>query len=285
MSDTAFHDYLARWRGATPQREVAWLFLRPDERICFGALAAMEVEWLKSLREVSEPQVATMKLGWWREEMQRAKGGRASHPLTQPLFADARARAVPLGYWLKPVEAAIGMIDAAPAADFAAQCAAAAPLADAVAELETKLWYGPERTSPAAARVTLGAHLLAGLRALETEVGHGRSPIPMNLLARHGLTIGGLGEAGDARRVALHDELAELRQVLDAAAGQDGPLTLFRNVALHQDRITLARAAAAADPLPVLRATTHGLAGLLRTWRAARAWRRAARGRAGVGAG
>ena len=87
MSETAFDDYLVQWRGASPERAIAWLFLRPGERVCFGALAALEHEWLKVVREAREPQVAAARLGWWREEMQRATQGQARHPLTQGLFA------------------------------------------------------------------------------------------------------------------------------------------------------------------------------------------------------
>lgn len=276
MSDSPFDDYLARWRGAAPQREIAWLFLRPDERRCFGALAALEVEWTKALREVTEPQVAAMKLGWWREELERALQGRASHPLTQALFTDARARAVPLGCWMQPVEAAIAAIGAPPAADFARQCAAATPFADAIAELETRVWYGDAENRAAAARATLGAHLLAGLRAVDAEVTHGRSPVPMNLLARHELTVDGLAKDGPERRGAIRDEAIQLRALLDGADALPGRLTLFRAVALRHDRVALAHAARADAPLAALRAPPHGFSGVVHAWSAARSWRRSA---------
>ncbi|TAM99841.1 MAG: phytoene synthase, partial [Rhodanobacteraceae bacterium] len=107
MSETAFDGYLAQWRDASPQRALAWLFLRHDERACFGALAALEHEWLKAVHDAREPQVAAAKLGWWRDEVQRAAQGHARHPLTLALFADVRANTVPSAYWTAPVEAAI----------------------------------------------------------------------------------------------------------------------------------------------------------------------------------
>ena len=273
MSETAFDDYLAQWRGASPEHTLAWLFLRSDERKCFGALAALEHEWLKVVREAREPQVAAARLGWWREEMQRASEGQARHPLTQGLFATARANAIPVGYWTAPVEAAMGLLMTPPPADFAAQCKAAAPLADAIAELETWVWFGNGSTSPRAAKVTLLAHLVSNLRALESMAEHGRSPLPMNLLARHGLTIDALGGDSAARRAAMRDYAADLQRELADAARMQGPLSLFRAVGLQHDLDTIDRATRAEEPLAGLRSSAFGLRGLLKTWRAARTWR------------
>ncbi|HEY9110152.1 MAG TPA: squalene/phytoene synthase family protein [Rhodanobacteraceae bacterium] len=277
MSTGACDDYLTQWRQASPQRAMAWLFLHRDERVCYGALAALVHEWRKAVREVSEGQVAVAKLGWWREEMQRAAQGHARHPLTQALFADARANSVPRACWTVPVEAAIAMLASPPPADFAAQCAAAAPFADAVAELETRLWFGAGVESARASRVTLLANLVADARALVVEVGHGRSPLPMNLLARHGLTIEALGSDGPGRRAALRDYTADLERGLSDAARMRGPLTLFRAVGLQHDLQALGGAAGADEPLAALQAPTHGLRNLLKTWRAARTWRGMAR--------
>lgn len=273
MSESAFDEYLAQWRGASPGRAVAWLFLRPDERACFGALAALEHEWLKVVREAREPQVAAARLGWWREEMQRAPQGQARHPLTQGLFAAPRATAVPPVRWTAPLEAAVALLATPPPADFAAQRKIVAPFADAIAELETCLWFGDAVTSPRAAKVALLNHLAANLRALEPMVEHGRSPLPMNLLARHGLTVEALGSDSPARRAAVRDYTAELQRDLAAAARMQGPLSLFRAVGLQHDPGALDRAMRADEPLAALRSPAFGLRGLLKTWRAARTWR------------
>lgn len=273
MSESAFEDYLAQWRGASPERTVAWRFLRSDERVCFGALAALEQEWLKVMREAREPQVAAARLGWWREEMQRASQGQARHPLTQGLFAAPRASAIPAACWTAPVEAAMVLLMAPPSADFAAQCDIVAPFVDAVAELETRVWFGNGSTSPRAAKVTLLAHLLSNLRGLESMAERGRSPLPMNLLARHGLTIDSLGSDSPARRAAVRDYAADLQRGLAGAARMQGPLTLFRAVGLRHDSDALGRAMRADEPLVGLRSPVFGLPGLLKTWRAARTWR------------
>lgn len=273
MSGSAFDDYLAQWRGASPERTVAWLFLRSDERVYFGAVAALEHEWLKVVREAREPQVAAARLGWWREEMQRAPQGQARHPLTQGLFAAPRASAVPIVHWTAPVEAAMSLLMAPPPADFEAQCRVVAPFADAAAELETRVWFGDVGASPRAPEIALFAHLAANLRGLESLAGRGRSPLPMHLLARHGLTIDALGGDSPARRAAVRDYAADLQRGLSGAARMRGPLTLFREVGLQHDLDALGRAARGDDPLSALRSPAFGLRGLLKTWHAARTWR------------
>lgn len=274
MNDGTFEGYLAAWRDAHPQRATAWLFLRPDERMRFGGLACLQQEWLKAIHEIGEPQVAAVKLAWWREEMQRAPLGEARHPLTQVLFNDARVRAVPAPLWIAAVDAAMVRINAAPAADFAAQHAAVMPLAHAFAALETRVAFGSEAASDKAAAVWAVGMLIANLRALAAELGHGRSPVPMNLLARHGITREALLDDCPARRAALHDYAGELERALAEAAKMEAPLGLFRTVQLHGDLRSLHAAAHAEDPLHGLHEHRGGVGQLLKTWRAARISRR-----------
>lgn len=277
MSEAALAGYLGTWRDAEPQCAIAWLFLRPDERTRFGALAALLFEWRKVIREVREPQVAAVRLGWWREELPRAAAGSPQHPLTQALFGDPRARAIPLRYWAAGIDAAVLALDAAPPADFAAQRDAARPLASAAADLETRLWFRPDTGSLRAAAVATLGELVGALRSLPAEAARGRTVLPMNLLARHGLTIGDLATDGPARRTALRDQIVDLARELAAAARLPGPLSVFGAVRMQHDLATLQRAVRADDPLAALWTHAHGVGALLRTWRAARIWRRETR--------
>ncbi|GEM_PF-193482 len=264
---------LQAWRDASPQRAAVWPFLSVAERIRFGALAALEQQWLDAVRTIREPQVAAAKLAWWREEMDLAARGGARHPLTQSLFADARARALPPSCWTAAIGAALARLDAPPPADFAAQLAQAQPLHDALAHIDTALWFGANAGTARARRVAAVAELVAALGALPAEVEHGRSPLPMNLLARHGLTVAALAGDGPARRAAVRDQASELRHALEEAATLPGPLSLFRSVQMRHDLETLRRAEHADNPLQALRWPGGGVRNLLHTWRAARAWR------------
>lgn len=280
MSDGALDDSLSAWRDADPQRAYAWLFLRPAERVRYGGCAALVHEWRKILREVREPQVAVAKLGWWREELQCAADGEPRHPLTQALFTDPRVRELPLSRWTAVVDAALLLVAASPCADFDAQRRAIAPLSAAVAELETRLWFGASADVARAAAVTALANLVNDLRALPGEVERGRSPLPMNLLARHGLTIEQLAVDGPAQRAAVRDYAQLLRDALADAATMAGPLTLFRAVVLQRDLQDVARCAMAEKPLAALRARAAGFGTLLKIWRAARTWRAVAHSKA-----
>lgn len=269
----ALDSYLAEWRETDPRRATAWLFLRPGERGRFGALAALQREWLKPVHEAHEPQVAATRLGWWREELQRAADGEARHPLARALVDDGLLQRVPLPYWTAAVDATFPLLDANPPADFAGQRAAIAPWAAAAAALETRAWFGPDAEVARATEVIALAYLANSVRALPAEAAHGRSPLPMNLLARHGLSIGELGSDSPARRAAVRDQLTDLRRALVDAATMPGPLALFTDLDLRHDLRSLQSGIRAEDPLAALCAPGRGLGNLLQTWRAARIWR------------
>lgn len=273
MSEETFEGYLAGWRRASPQREVAWLFLRAAERVRFVGLAALQEEWMKALRDISEPRVAAVKLSWWREEMERAARGDARHPLGKAVFADPRIRAVPVAHWVAAIDAALLAIGWPPAQDFAAQRAAVAPLARALAGQETFVAYGPTTASDKAAALLALGYLAAGLRRLPGEVGHGRSPLPMNLLARHGLTTEALLNDRPERRAALRDYAAQLVRALAGAARMAGQLTLIRRVQLQCDARSLRVCARSRDPLRAVQAHRGVARDLLKIWRAARSAR------------
>lgn len=273
MTETAFDTYLAGWRDASPQRALAYRFLRPDEQRRFGALGALTREWQTALHDVREPRVAMIKLGWWREELQRAADGAPGHPLTEVLFAHASMRAVPLARWVAPVDAAALALNGSPASDFAAQRIGAEPLAQALGRLETAAWFGVDADATRAAAVTLLDGLVTRLRVLDADAERGRSPLPMNLLARHGLSVEALLHDSPARRRAVHDQVASLRQALTVAATMAGPLSVFRAADLQHDLATLARSERADNPLPPLHAPASGFGTVLKTWRAARIWR------------
>lgn len=274
MNAAALESYLAGWRDANAGRAAAWLFLRPAERRVFGAWAALEHEWIRALREVSAPQVAAAKLGWWREEMQRAGSGAASHPLTQALFAEPRICSVPSARWLAAIDAAMLEISLPPAADFAAQQAALRPLATALASLDDAIWFPGRRPDVTlTAEILLTGRLLADLRGLGQAAEQGRTALPMQLLARYGLSIDTLASDSPARRAALRDYLHELLRAVAALATMQGPLGLFRAVQWQHDWASLQRAVGADEPLAALLAGSHGFGALLKTWRAARMWR------------
>lgn len=276
MNEGALGDWLHAWRESHPQLEPAWVFLRADPRQqVYAAFAALEQEWLGAVHAIGEPHVAAVKLQWWGEEMRLARAGGARHPLTQAILADERARAIPARRWDEAMEAAMLALDSVPPADFPAQLRAFQPLHGALARIETALWFGPDADPGRAQAIAVAQHGIELIRNLPDEIELGRAPLPMALLARHGLSLPELANDSDARRAALRDQMRMLGQALAETDKMAGPLSLFRGLQARLDRRALRHAQIASDPLRTLQGGQGGFRGLLDAWRAARTWHRA----------
>jgi phytoene/squalene synthetase len=77
--------------SATPEshsaRYFALLYASAAQRPALEALFGIEREVFDSLRPGLDHHVAHSRLQWWREECERAAGGRAVHPLTRALVS------------------------------------------------------------------------------------------------------------------------------------------------------------------------------------------------------
>ncbi|HET6432071.1 squalene/phytoene synthase family protein [Dyella sp.] len=272
----ALQSYTDKWLAVQPQQRLALAFVDPQQHAGHIALAALEQELLAAAYGIREPQVAAVKLNWWAEELAGAAASGGRHPLTQVLFDDARAQALPVEYWLAPVRAAIAQLEAGTSADFSAQLAAAEPLHGALAALETAWWFGPAAPSAKAARLATLAHLLHALRRLHDDAERDRLPLPMARLARFHLSRAALRSRSDSLDQALRAQLSDLARCWDEASRHDGPLSVFRTLEARTGGALARAGARAGDPLHVLQ---QGLSGgafghTLAAWRAARRWRR-----------
>jgi len=273
MSDAARESWLRDYRAAHPQLEPAWIFLRADpRRDVYGAFEALKQEWLDAVFAIRAPNVAATKLQWWMEELQRAHQGHARHPLTQAVFTDERAQVIPLAQWNEVSHAALLQLEAPPVSDFSAQLAQATSLHGSIARIETSLWFGGDADAQRAEKSAAVQRAVAALRNLPMEVDYGRAPLPMSLLARHGLSQNALIEDGPSRRAALRDQARDLLRALDETAKLPGPLSLFRGLQVRLDRRALRRALRAHEPLAAMQGLTGGLGALFDAWKAARAW-------------
>ncbi|WP_329740943.1 squalene/phytoene synthase family protein [Dyella sp. A6] len=275
-SQGALQSYVDKWLAVQPQQRVALAFVDPAKYPGHVALAAFEQELLAAAYGIREPQVAIGKLNWWAEELSGAAASGGRHPLTQALFADERAQAIPSERWLAPVLAAMEQLEQGTAADFAAQIAAAEPLHGGLAALETAWWFGTGAATERAARLATLTHLLHALRRLQDDASRDRLPLPMARLARYGLSRGQLAQSGEARDQAIQAQLADLCDAWREAERQPGPLSVFRGLEASVAGRLARRAARADDPLARLQqgapATGFGLA--MTAWRQARQWRR-----------
>jgi len=275
MSETALQSYIDKWLAVQPQQRIALAFVDQKTHPGHIALAALEQEMLSAAYGIREPQVAAAKLNWWAEELAGAAVSGGRHPLTQVLFDDERAHALPAELWMAPVLAAMAQLEEGTATDFQAQIDAASQLHGALAALETAWWFGEGASAERAKRVATLSHLLFSLLRLEEDAERDRLALPMTRLARHGLSRNELRAASAAREEAIRAQLSDLDNFWREAEHLPGPLSVFRGLESRHGRTMVARARRAADPLAALRKGQgrQGPGVVWQAWRAARAWR------------
>ncbi len=271
--------FIDKWLAVQPQQRVALVFVDGRRYPGHVALAALEQELLAAAYGIREPQVAAAKLNWWAEELAGAASSGGRHPLSQVLFDDERAHAIPADRWVAPVLAAMAQLEQGTAADFSAQLQAAMPLHGALSALETAWWYGPGASFERAARVATLNHLLYALLRLRQDAERDRLAVPMARLARHGLSRAQLRAHTPARQQAIKAQLDDLLASWKASASLAGPLSVFRALESSHGRRLATRAAGAGDALAALQAgqPRSGWATTLQAWKAARAWQRQVR--------
>lgn len=84
-------DYAAQAAPPASPRAYALLFTRPDRRDALTALYAIDAEIEAASSPRTEHTVAHTKLGWWRAEVDRLRGGHPEHPVSRALLAAAGA--------------------------------------------------------------------------------------------------------------------------------------------------------------------------------------------------
>ncbi len=271
--------FIDKWLAVQPQQRVALVFVDGRRYPGHVALAALEQELLAAAYGIREPQVAAAKLNWWAEELAGAASSGGRHPLSQVLFDDERAHAIPTDRWVAPVWAAMAQLEQGTASDFSSQLQAALPLHGALAALETAWWYGPEASSARAAQVASLNHLLYALLRLQQDAERDRLAVPMARLARHGLSRAQLRSPSAARQQVVKAQLDDLLASWKASVGLAGPLSVFRALESSHGRRLATRAASMGDALAALQAgqPRSGWVTTLQAWKAARAWQRQVR--------
>lgn len=243
LSADAIEHFVAKWHRREPEMALAEVFCAPEQRARFRAWGALVHELREAAFELSDARVTAVKSQWWAEELVNLAQGRSRHPISAVL-------ALPALPWAALARALMeqAQFDARPA-DGAEALAQVRGFAQALAEVEAGLF---DAAPTPAVTEALAAHLLlqrlpAGLAAED------QARLPLNLLARHGLTA---AEVGAGQGEALLRDWA--RELATALPPPEGPL--FRRLRTRFDRVRLARLAAgkgfapAAAPLTVWRA-------------------------------
>jgi phytoene synthase len=267
-SDSAFSTFEQKWLAAHPEQAVVAVFLAPARRRAAAAFGCLVHELELASLGAREPEVAAAKLAWWREELIAAHTGTPRHPITQTLFAEPRAATIAIARWIDLVTGAIRQIDAPPPPDFRASCDALDAFYRPVATVEATLLGTVDH--PAIAQLWIGSCLLRAAAGI-AQAPDRRTWLPLDLLARHGLTRAELGRRAPAANAALRDYFGGVRDLLLQALPADPGLALGTRVRARLDLDRARHAACAADPLAAVARP--------RPWRALWwAWHEARRG-------
>jgi phytoene synthase len=266
--DAAFASFERKWLEANPEQATVAVFLASGERRRASAFGSLVHELEQTTFGVREPQVAAVKLNWWRQELIGAAAGASRHPIPRELFDDERTRSIGAARWSNLIDGALAQLESAAASDLRDSISTLAAFYRPVASLEATLAAQEASRTEADARLWISAHLLHSV----VQPGQDRA-IPLDLLARHGLARSSLAEPSPARTALLRDYLALVRDEIDAALTQAPQASLGRRVRARLDRELAAKASAVPDPWALL--ARHPLP---RRWRSLwLSWREARR--------
>jgi phytoene synthase len=268
-TSAAFASFEQKWLDAHPENALVAVFLTVEQRQRERVFNTLVHELEQAAFDTREPQVAAAKLAWWQQELADAAAGNARHPITKMLFSDAQARAVDPAIWPAMAAGATMVMEPGSCATLAESLGAFAPFYAAVAHTEWTLFVGNTGFSAGNATLWTISHLLQVL-ASTSQAG---ALLPLDLLARHGVTRLDLTTATQPRAALLRDYLGVLTGEIRKSLAVTSPVSLTRRVRTSLDLFLASKAQRAADPVAYL--VAHTPAGrwrsLLTAWREARA--------------
>ncbi len=227
--------FVGKWQAREPEMAIAEVFCPPADKLLFRNWGALLNELREACFELSDARVTAVKVGWWAEEFLGVAKGAHRHPLTGFLVSHNAP-------WSPLARALLAFVSEEKplSSDLPAVLIQLEPLAQAVIACEDELFslmngkqdpivdthssedrkkleeqvftenrMHEDRIHGNQAIESLSIHwltsrLLTGLSQAD------RPFIPLNLLARHGVSIDTLiGESADAKVNAAKRDLAQ----------------------------------------------------------------------------
>ena len=276
--EPAFASFEEKWLQANPEQRAVGVFLPPYARRLASAFGVLVHELTHAAFGVREAQVAAAKLSWWRDELAAMSAGSPRHPVTRELAAQIGVASFDQSRASQIIDGALSLLDGPAPSSLDAQFRELAAFYLPVSNLEAQLLRGDAAQLAANANLWTSAHLLrsVGAFAAEHSMTDRLPALPLDLLARHGLTHAQVGVPGGARAAFLRDYLAALTDRLDSALIAATHAQVGTRVRARLDLALAARAVRDADPLPRLaHGRTAGWRAVWLAWREARAAERA----------
>lgn len=207
--------FVEKWLTAEPWHRLLLVFEPSATRPVRTLLECIGFELRQAALTLSDPRLVQVKLDWWLQEWAQFAAGSPRHPLTVALPMLADEALVERGQRWVLAAAALAHEDSD--ADASGLITRWQGFADAQATLSS-MWLPGEDAGAA----TLHALALTAeqLPCTASELERGRLPLPLSILARHGLTRSRLREDGAAAADALADHARALLDFLPDSSGQ-----------------------------------------------------------------
>ena len=216
------------------------LFAPEDKRPALTLVHAFRAHLQSIARATREPQVAELKLGWWREELDRIDAGKARHPLGTEVAAVVSRYEIELAPFREMVQAAEMELDETAITSWAtlreycrlgagaAQRSSAAVLAGAAGRRDALDTFG--------ARLGEAVRLTEILRDVREDANFGRVYLPLEELDKRGLTVASFRAPGAGEQQGLlldaHERAAALFDGLDELLEDDQVVSLAPSLSL-----------------------------------------------------
>lgn len=268
MPADALASFEAKWSLHRPELALALRFAPRAERLVTSALYCLFEEITDVAYRVAERDIAARKLHWWADELAGLTTGQSRHPLSEVLRQHTGLRALPSVHWAALLNAGLAQADPAPATSMAGLLGAYRRFSEPLAAIAATLH--PRLDRDATAQALALSRALRECGELGPVLGMGRLPLPLDRLARHGLSRADVGLPGPSRDAALREHCAALRSAMRTVDRQG--LNVLTVLTLQLDQARCQVAARAADPLVAIAtgADRFPLSCVWTAWRAAR---------------
>jgi 15-cis-phytoene synthase len=220
LDDAAHHcDELVR--SEDKDRWLTALFVPEERRPLVHGLYAFNVELARIRELVREPMLGEIRLQWWEDAVTGIYTGDApDHPVLQLLARAIEAGDLPLHAFRNMIEARKFNLYDDPMPSLADLEGYLGETSSALIQLAALVLAGEEalRTATVAGYAGVAVGIAGLMRSLPQHRGRGQCYIPLELLARRGLTPADvLAGRADAAMAVL---LAELRHVAESRLGE-----------------------------------------------------------------
>ena len=184
------HDYCQQKAAASGSSfYYSFLFLPEERRRAITALYAFCREVDDIVDEVSEANVARMKLAWWRGEIERVYDGKPGHPVARALAPAVQAYDLPREHFLEVLHGMEMDLDHegfANSSELEAYCYYAA---SAVGLLSIEIFgYEDAATRDFARELGIALQLVNIIRDVREDARRGRIYLPADAMAAHGVS-------------------------------------------------------------------------------------------------